>query len=296
MRLMRSIAGILCCVGAVAATLAMTRAEAPQAAREDAPQPGAERERPPHGEPYGGERLRQMLERRLEESTSRLEREQINQRILQRALDRLDAGDSPHEVFGELRRGQARAERSLREPSGDEGEIERGRLRRGQRDEDRPQRERVLSAMREHMPSLAERIVALRDEDPERAQALLDRLGPAFREALELRERDPELAGLKVEQLRANLEMYRASRALHAAGEGDDAQAKDRARRALVEALHNSFDAHLAVAHAEVERLEQRLDRLRRDIEQRERQRQTLIDAQLRRLDETESPQDADGG
>lgn len=222
--------------------------------------------------------LRARLQRRLDDV--RL----IGQR-LEQGIAKLDAGAAPDEVM-----------RDLFAPGLPRGWEGGGGWRGGGGEHRGPltdeERERVMALIQERMPRVAAWIEEERTRDPSLIEAVATRLAPQIREIERLRERDPEGARVRTEELIATIGVMRATRLYRAAlaGGADTPQAID-ARTVLRDALVAQFEARLAARQHEVAALSRRLDSLREDIDAETTGREQLIDAAIERI--SQAAQDA---
>jgi len=230
--------------------------------------------------------LRERLEQRLEETRERIARYQRHEKGILEAIKRLDAGESPDAVMGEMR------ERARDEIRNSRERLARDRVGGGTGDRPHPgaidpaSRDRVFQALKARAPRAFERVQSLREQSPEQSDRLLMRLAPRIRQIEEVQREDPELATLMIVELQANLELTVAARDLRALMQRDDVSDEQiaKAREHLREAMRRSFDAHLAIKEHELRRLEERIGSLRREIDRRQSMRDDYIDRQVQRI------------
>jgi hypothetical protein len=269
--------------GVVGGTVALAMLALPGLAQPQRGQPGAgrpERTDPAAvGQPMSAADLRARLQRRLEDA--RL----IEQR-LQQGIDSLDAGTPPEQVMREL---LAPGLRRGRDAAPWRGGADRGPLTDQEFD-------RLLVVLRERMPRVAMWLEEERGRDPRLLEAVATRLAPQVREIERLRERDPEWARVRTEELTATIAVMRATR-MYRSATGPDASGRSEALDTLRAALESQFDARLAARQHEVASLSRRLEALRQDIEAETAGRAQLIDAALERItqaaDQDPAPQPA---
>lgn len=153
-------------------------------------------------------------------------------------------------------------------------------------DADRQAFEKFLSAA---SPVGRERITALRQKDPERADRLLMEAMPRIGWLLEISRRDPELFELRLRDIRLGREALEASRAL-AAFDREHPGADGPRREALVakvrSALENQYQVRGQLMEHEIARLDRDLSRRRAELSERASGREAAIDRALERLRE----------
>lgn len=257
-------------------------------------EPMLERDGPP--EPGA---LREMLSRRLEEAARSVE-------SLQKALAALDAGASPEDVLRDI---EPRARRFGPGRTPGEGFGPEG----GRREWDRPDPEgpragdggggggridpdAARAFLKEHLPDLAAKFDALAAAEPEMAERLMMRMAPKIRETISLKEREPELFALRVQELGAGARVMDAMRSFREArgvadGEGVGSERLAKARAALRESLADHFDVRLKLQEHEVAQIAKRLERMRSEIESRRAKRDAEIGQMLDRAEQGSPPE-----
>ena len=174
-----------------------------------------------------------------------------------------------------------------------------------------------MRVLAERRPELAERLERLRQEDPERfeavvmdafvvrmehalaeAEADLDHRGgphqtPAEREErLRERELDQRMSELHMRHEQLEQRSHELAEMLHRLREeGTDAENAQRLRAELTSLVEEHFELRGALRQAELERIESELhrlnetvERMRNDLEQRERERGAIIERRVREL------------
>jgi len=142
----------------------------------------------------------------------------------------------------------------------------------------------AVALVAEHLPELHERL-----NDPGAAlsavrTAAMHRIGHRIQGVLAETEGDGELRALKLNELQAGADVFDAVRRYREASrEGDSARAA--ARGSLVDVLGAQFDARHAVARAELDRLEQRVERMRSDINRMDGRRSAEVERMLERVE-----------
>ncbi|MEM6459329.1 MAG: hypothetical protein AAF710_08070 [Planctomycetota bacterium] len=132
-------------------------------------------------------------------------------------------------------------------------------------------------------PELAERLDKLRDEDPRAYRDALERRFPRVRFLVRLRERDPEMYALRVEDITLARRVESLGKAYRAAeADGDDMKSlaiKDD----LEDAAAAHFDVRQTIRRIEIDRLRARLEAMEQQLEEQDDDRDDLIE---RRVDE----------
>ena len=274
-------------------------------AQEDQP-PTHEQRAPREGRPErAGTPDAASLRERLE---SRLNEVQEQRRQLRAALERLEQGASPGDVFrefGPFLRGQGRGEGPGRgegqdRPPPPDGMRERDEGRqgpgmrgdgRGQRPAQRQapisaeERERLMAQLREHAPDLAARVEAMQSRDPETARRFGARLLPRVHEAMRLRESEPDTFRLKIRELTNSASVFEAMRAFRDAPEAEPAVRAER-EGALRQALGEQFAIRREILARDIDALSKRLDGMRAELEKGEADKQDTIDMVIKSVKE----------
>lgn len=262
-------------------------------------------EPPPAGEalpdavPSDAQALRRFLERRLEQNRE-------TQQGLERAIQRLERGDSPQQVLRELDTPGARALEEWRRrgddpfnPSDPRDRSQRGNRPMGPRPDPRGgaapgadragDARRLLELLRTERPDLFEAIEGVRRTDPRAAERLGERMFPRLREAADERPRDEELFRLRLREMASTFGVMRATRAFKQA-QKDQSPDAPQLREQLRAALAAAFDDRLAVQEREATVHERRLAALREDVQQRRQQRDQLLEQGLARIEAGPQP------
>ncbi len=267
--------------GGVAAIAALSLMTMAQVAQDGAAPPADETVSKPDRRAL----LRQRLQQRLEETRERIARYQRHEKGILDAIERLESGESPDAIMGEMRE---RARDEFRQPRDrvprEGGGIVGARPPAGMIDAE--SRKRVFEALKARAPRVFERVQSLREQSPEQSDRLLMRLAPRIRQIEEMQREDPELATLMIVELQANLELTAAAHDMRVLMQRDDVSDERiaEARERLREAMRRSFDAHLAIKKHELERLEGRIESLRAEIDRRQSMRDDYIDRQVERI------------
>lgn len=257
--------------------------------------------------------LTARLERRLAETTK-------TQDQLRTAIERLKGGATPADamrdldllgrgMWNERGEGPRRGEGEMEPPDGprDGPGREGGRPGDGRRDGGRgmggpPQpmtdeaREWATTFLRSHLPTIATRMDAMRQTDPGVADAMLGRLIPKLREVERAQEKEPDLAKLRLDELRTGIaaleaiRTFRKARELPASDATREAKVAD-ATKSLRAVLVEQHDVRLRLQAHEIQALTHRLENLRAELDRKRGAGESQVDEMLKRI--TESP---DGG
>jgi DNA-binding transcriptional MerR regulator len=280
---------LLAAVNGAALSSAPPASEAPG---KEAPQAPAAA--PPAGEREGEGLSRAFLERRLEESRAETAR-------LEDAIQRLKSGAPIAEIRRALGAGRQRGpegqgrgdrfdgpDRSDR-PDGPGGPDGRRHERFGRGGPMPPEvRERVLAFLKEHAPEAAERLAAFREERPMLADRMLDEIAGQLQELRGLRDREPEMFGVRLRAIRLDWDLRRLAfdhaRARHAAANGgppaDEAAFRERAK----DLFSRRFDVSLEERALQVKDMEQRLTRLKAEVAEGAGKREEVVARQIDRM------------
>lgn len=265
-----------------AAALIMTGMAQPDNGR--APEP--DEQRAPHREQGPNKKV---LEIRINADALRA---RLNRSILraqqtleshQSALTKLDEGASPTEVLATLRlEGIAR----------NSSNEHRGNQQRRPADDSRPpqpefspeEREEMHGFLRENFPDLWSNLQQFAELDPRNADRLLAQMSPQIREILYLEESEPDLAKLKIQEMRVGLAFVEASRKYRLEINNPSASESERAETAaqLRQAAADRFDIQLKAKQFEILKLESRLNELKSSVNEIEQRRENEIDRMIK--------------
>lgn len=183
------------------------------------------------------------------------------------ALTKLDEGASASEVLAAMkRRDFARNPKAEQRPNHDLLS---------------PQERQVMHKfLRKNFPKLADNLQQVAQYDARSADQMLAKMAPPIREILLLTETQPELAQLKIAEMRAGLMLVEASSAYRAAMNSPSASESDRADAIarVRQAAGERFDAQLEAKKLEVAKLEARLNELKDSVNEIEQRRDTEIE------------------
>ena len=149
-------------------------------------------------------------------------------------------------------------------------------------------RERIRRFLEKHFPELARELRLIEPRNRRVFRRRMREIMPRIIRLMHELERDEELGLLGIEEERLEIEIHRAVRLYFEADEPQERQAK----RAEVERLvGEQFDVRQQRAQRSIENLEGRLQRLKRELERRTRNREQAIAQQIEmRLTSPEPP------
>lgn len=183
------------------------------------------------------------------------------------------AGDQPAQR--ERTRAAAERDKAQADTDDEEEESRRGSRRRPQLSpEQMDEAVAVLKAMR---PELAERISLAMDENPERVHEMVLREYPRLRFMISLKQRDPRMFHLRAEDIRLAYETQQLAENIHKLREAGNVPRLEAAKDRLEQLLEEHYDVRHRLRQLEIARLEQRLEQLREELEQRAARRDALI-------------------
>ncbi|MEM9882763.1 MAG: hypothetical protein AAF800_07590 [Planctomycetota bacterium] len=177
-------------------------------------------------------------------------------------------------------RGPGQRSADVADGRSDERPLDRGPRDRRWTDAEAEAAREVIGVL---YPELAERLNKLRDEDPRAYRDALERRFPRVRFLVRLRERDPEMYALRVEDITRARQVEALGKAYRAAeADGDDM--KSRAiKDDLEDAAAAHFDVRQTIRRIEIDRLRARLEAMEQQLEEQDDDRDDLIE---RRVDE----------
>lgn len=250
-----------------------------------------QRETPPaRAQHRSPEQVREMITWQLRETDQRIERYQVRRAQLAQAMERLDDGASPREIFAQMRPARDRASDRFGQARVGDRPLAEGRSNdRPSRDRIEIPNERLMAALDEHLPELAAQLRTLRHDEPDKFSEMVHRLGPRFAEVLELRQSDPQMARLKFQDMRAQMGIAQAARTYTQARHStDDAGPIREARRHLGEALEQAFESRMAIRLLELQRLRDRIEAIESEMIQQRDARDEFIARQFERIERSE--------
>lgn len=287
----------------VGATVLSASPALDQPPREGATEPRGEGPRRPgrmgsrggmdEGPPETADGFRAFLEQRLEHGKKEEGR-------IREALDRLAKGDPPSEVIREFRREGESRFRQLRDfmetregrgpgigGPGPDGEPMDGPGPRGGPPTplSPEERDRLIDAIKADAPVLADRLSAMRSDDPESVDRMMSRMGQRIREAVSSGKRDPQLFRLKLREIEDGMLVMEAARARRALIESNADQSRiDESTRELRRVVVRQLDSRLAAQSHEIDMLESRLKQQKSALEKQRAEREQKADEILQRI------------
>lgn len=224
---------------------------------------------------------------------------------IEKAMERLDNGENPREVLRDLPPVVRLMLRPANTPGGPggaggfwgeggerprefggPGENRDGGGRFQQQAMTPEERESFLANLQETNPTLAAKVETLFKSDPENAPRILGRLFPRLREAMSVRQRDPELFKLRLNEIEMSINVLQTSRLyrnLQREKSSETSQLQD-AETQVRTALQQHFDARNALAQREIEELARRIEAMRGDLENKQSKRDAVIDDALTKI------------
>ena len=251
--------------------------------RPDRPTNQAQQERPQR-------QPREMLDIKIDPDALRarlslsIERAQDLIKLHEVALAKLDEGASPAEVLQGMKlQGFARRSADDQPTTGRDRRNERGentRMGDGRPPMSPAHRQQLLGFLREHLPDLWKNLEPIAKANPASADRLVGRMSPQIDEILLLKKSEPELAQIKIDEMRSGLQFVEASREFRVLMKDEDAS--DAQREAAFSKLHKAaterFDVQLRAKEYEVAMLETRLNELKESINTIEHRRETEVE------------------
>ncbi len=265
---------------------------------------------------FDGSRLRESLKKAIDDMKQA-------QQDAEASLAKLENGTAPVEVAHEL---SPELRRFLREnlpgagggPIGPAGPGNRMRGGpdsqpdgpRGPRDRmnDGPEprrplgpeaRAEALRQLREHAQDIADDIENLRKEDERMADGLIQRIIPRMRDAKMLKDRDPEMFRLKMDEVRSGINVLRAIREFRQAKNMPEDNADmqtarktrmDAAETQLRTAVSDTLDVRLKLHERELTMLERRVEDVRKDIDEKRSKKSEGVDKLVERIKKGDMP------
>ncbi|MEM9915205.1 MAG: hypothetical protein AAF911_09595 [Planctomycetota bacterium] len=133
-------------------------------------------------------------------------------------------------------------------------------------------------------PDLAERLDALRDEDPRRFKQTLERRFPRVRFLVQLQQRDPEMFDLRMADISLDQQTDALAKQLRDARAADDEDRYDELRDQIEAKVTEHFDVRQQIRAREIEMLKARLEELEQDLDDRDDDRKDLIEVRVNEL------------
>ena len=142
----------------------------------------------------------------------------------------------------------------------------------------------VIAVVREIDPQVAERIENAKEDRPGAKLMMIRRSFPQVFDLVKLREDDPAMYELRVEDVRMHKQAGQLARQYHQAKRDEDDRAADDFEDELEELVEAHFDVRQEIRELELERLEQRVEALKEALDDRKRDKNDLIDDRLEKM------------
>lgn len=145
--------------------------------------------------------------------------------------------------------------------------------------------EEVRAFIRENLPGLSDRLDSAGDADPSRTERMIRRMAPRIEEIMRQRATDPELARLRLEEMRTAMDIVDHSRELRrlTTDRAPDEEVQ-KARRELRALLGRQFDLRQQLEARRIETTRHELDEAARRIRERQGTREQVLDEHLERV------------
>jgi hypothetical protein len=142
----------------------------------------------------------------------------------------------------------------------------------------------ALEILRDYRPELFERFEGWASRNPEEARRLLSRSVPMLSRLIRQRREDPESYKLTIQDMR----LYRASTEIRQELRTFDHQEYAQRARELTSRLRDvltrHFDVRQQIREREIAKLQERVEALRKQVDERTRQREKIIEDRLNQL------------
>jgi len=139
----------------------------------------------------------------------------------------------------------------------------------------------VLKAMR---PDLAERISLAMAENPERVREMVMREYPRLRYMIALKRRDPKMFDLRAEDIRLAYQSQQLAEDIRKLDQAENVERREAAQAQLAQLLKEHYEVRHRLRELEIVRLEQRLEQLREELDERAARREAIIRQRLQEL------------
>lgn len=146
----------------------------------------------------------------------------------------------------------------------------------------------MLDILREMEPALANDIDKWRKDNPQRVTEMINRRFPRLKHMAEIKRSDPELYALRMSDIRLSQQSLELVRSYRTARLAKDAKA-DAIRNDLRDSLVRQFEVRQQIRQRELQRLEQRIAQLRKELDERAVSKDRLLEGELKKLLEEQS-------
>jgi hypothetical protein len=160
-----------------------------------------------------------------------------------------------------------------------EGRMEPGRrhgpMRPGRQEVSEEQEKQIMEFLSKHMKEHYDRLEKMREENPHAYRRSLAFLWPRVQQLLAMPE---EARQAHVKEANLRVEIFRTARAYQEAG---DAQEKENKKAELQNLLAEKFDAEQQVREYRLKKIQEQIDRLKNELQERLKDRDKVIQEQL---------------
>lgn len=139
--------------------------------------------------------------------------------------------------------------------------------------------EKAMEVLRAYDAKIAEHADSLRESNPERYRMLVRRYMPQIRRLMYLKESQPETYELHLDEARLGAESERLSRELR-----ENSGNADELRKQLRDAVAKHFDLRQQIKEQQLIRLEEAVEKLRDQLDERLKMKESLIDQRMEEL------------
>lgn len=152
--------------------------------------------------------------------------------------------------------------------------------------------DRLMQVVRDLDPDRAAKLETLRDHDPDRFAFVLSRTGRHLLGLSLLKDRDPELYGLKLAELRMGQQVNRIAQEIHAARETCSEEELGRLQTMLRERIREQSDLNFKARAREIILLDDHLKNMRERLVSDITNRDALVEERLQELLRTGGEED----
>ncbi len=147
------------------------------------------------------------------------------------------------------------------------------------------QTEELFGILQQINPRFAEGLAKVRKIRPERFRQGLQRIAPRLEHLVQLKDDDPELFQLEIENRQLKFKSFRLSQAIRKARTENTDPAKIEAmQNQLRDMLDKHFDVRQKILERELKHMAKRIEKLKGQLRQRQENRKQLIDQYMRKL------------
>jgi len=233
---------------------------------------------PDQAPPQSTEALRKRLLQTLEFAKRIVEKHEA-------AIQQLDEGNDPREVMRTLRTPESK--QAMREARRMQGQGQGNQPVQNQKPTQPSLSSQDLVKVREFITNNLQGIDAqlkqIESMSPQASERLVGQLSPKIIEILSLREENPAMASLKLDELKAGLLYVDASRNYRALlrSSSPDQSEIDQAKQKVEIAANARFDAQVQIKQYEIHQLTTRIEQLHNALEELNNQRGEQVQAQV---------------